>query len=124
MDAEHKQLFGLIEKCIQAARDNEAKGRVTGLPGRIESHLARHLKDEEDAMCTATSRQFDARKKQHKYILEKVSARISHFKANDTSITAQDILFVLYDWYAAHHASEDRKLAEFLRGDGHTGNFR
>ena len=122
MDVEHKQLFDLIEDCIQATRSNEAKERIIGLLNKIASHLACHFENEENAMRSASDHQFDQHRAQHKYILEKVNSRISHLCNNDTAITAQDILYVLYGWYIAHNASEDKKLADFLRDIARTAN--
>lgn len=120
LDSEHRQLVALIENCIQVARNNGATEQVIELLHEIASHLAQHFNHEEAAMSAASDRRFGAHKAQHKYLLEKINTAVAQFKSGSAPASAQEVLYVLFDWYAIHNTVEDKELANFLHNaDAH-----
>lgn len=120
LDSEHRRLVALIESCIQVARNSGTTEQVIELLNEIASHLALHFNHEEAAMSAASDHRFDAHMAQHKYLLEKINTTVAQFKSGSAPVSAQEVLYVLFDWYAIHNTVEDRKLANFLHdADAH-----
>lgn len=111
LDSEHEHLFFKINDCIQSARNGMDKRELVACLQEIHACLSEHFDHEERAMLLAGVANFYNHKAQHDYLLERLKSEISEMQnVRNKKITAQGILFALYDWYVTHMSIEDGKI--------------
>lgn len=109
-DVEHRQLFEKINNCIGEARHGAHRQDLITQLEEILGCFDMHFEHEERTLLKKGHPDFRRHRAQHQHLIERLKSEIKELaNVNNKQISAQDILFVLYDWYVAH-LGEDQKI--------------
>ncbi len=114
IDAQHKQLFELIDGLHQAMRGGKSKEVLAAVLGKLVDYTVKHFGAEEGIM---RSRNYSSLS-EHMLIHEQFTARIREFekqhKAGRVLMTIE-LMDFLQNWLVSHIRTIDPKVAAELR---------
>lgn len=108
IDSQHKLLFGKIQDCIDASRNNLPRPELIAQLQDIQNFLSQHFMEEEKLMREMRNSS-STHMAQHSHISQLLEQQISTLSLNDEKekLSIQHVLFSLYDWYVNHLQAED-----------------
>ena len=116
VDFQHRLFFEKINYCIDASRNNSSREHLVALLQDILKCLIEHFRDEEKLMLEKGLSP-SSHLSQHFNISQRLSKQILAFKWSDEKekLSAQYILFSLYEWYLNHMQTEDQCFHNLLK---------
>jgi hemerythrin len=115
VDNEHKQLFALVQKVIDAAFTNRDE-KIETTMNFLADYTIKHFAHEERLMDESSYPEAVTHKTQHKNFLSSVGELRERIRGeNDTLKSSLDINKVIVDWLTEHVLGSDRLLANHYR---------
>ena len=115
VDNEHKQLFALVQKVIDAAFTNREE-KIETTMNFLADYTIKHFAHEERLMDESSYPESDMHKTQHKNFLTAFVALKERITGEtDTLKSSLDINKVIVDWLTEHVLGSDRLLANHYR---------
>jgi len=115
VDNEHKQLFTLVQRVIDAAFTNREE-KIETTMNFLADYTVKHFAHEERLMDESSYPKTDEHKAQHKNFLNDVGEMWKRIKVeNDTLKSSLDINRVVVDWLIEHVLGSDKMLADHYR---------
>ena len=109
IDAQHKGLFELANKLLDAIHDGKGKGVLMNLTDRLLDHVKSHFSSEEALMESWGHTLTEEHKVAHRYLLDK--AMDLREKLDNGSLLYHDVFtFFINDLVLRHIVEEDRKF--------------
>lgn len=117
MDAQHKQLFVIIQELYSAMRSGHGKDVAGGVLKRLIDYTVKHFAEEEKLMEKHAYPQLSQHLAEHRALVNKVVAFKKDFDAGGASVTPELMTF-LQKWLTDHIQSVDNKYGDFLNAHG------
>jgi hemerythrin len=117
MDAQHKQLFAIIQELYTAMRSGHGKAVAGDVLRRLIDYTVKHFTEEEKLMEKNGYPQLSQHRVEHKALVDKVVAFKKEFEAGTANITLELMTF-LQKWLVDHIQTVDRRYGEFLNAKG------
>ena len=115
VDEEHKQIFALVKKVIDAAFDDRDEKIETAMDF-LADYTVKHFANEESLMLESEYPETDAHKTQHQnFVKEFLALKERIANETDTLKSSLDINRVIVNWLSAHVLGSDRLLADHYR---------
>lgn len=112
IDGEHQIFLKTIEKLYDAYQQELPKEILSGLFLELYKYADFHFISEENIMLINGYPEYEAHKKEHHNLLQKLAGIINTF---DTKYINKDKLFeFLLEWFTIHTTNSDRKLGAYL----------
>ncbi len=114
IDAQHKQLFGMVNELHQAMKSGQSKSVVGQTLERLVAYTMTHFKDEEALMRAKSYSELA----QHKQIHDQFTARIKKCQEDHRagSLAVNVVLLdTLQKWLTEHVKGIDAKYASVLK---------
>ena len=117
MDAQHKQLFVIIQELYTAMRSGRGKSVAGDVLRRLIDYTVKHFAEEEKLMEKNGYPQLPEHRVEHKALVDKVVAFKKEFDSDTTNITLELMTF-LQKWLIEHIQKVDRRYGDFLNAKG------
>ncbi len=112
IDSEHQIFLKTIQKLFEAYQKEVDKKILSGLFLELYKYADFHFISEENIMLINSYPEYEAHKKEHHNLLQKLAGIINTF---DTKYIDKDQLFeFLLEWFTTHTTYSDRKLGAYL----------
>jgi len=115
MDAQHKQLIGLINKLHAALKRGQGAAATGTILKELIQYTEYHFSAEEKLMDAARYSDLPAQRQAHALLVDKAKDAEQRWAAGDSRIT-QELMNLLYDWLPQHIVGMDKKYGPYLRG--------
>ena len=116
-DNHHNQLFEKANLLHEALNINKEKDVIKEVLDFLIEYTEYHFEEEESLMTKHKYPQFQAHKKKHNKLIEKVSEYHSKMDLGDIKMGFEFLDF-LKEWILDHILFEDRKYTKFFNGIG------
>lgn len=114
VDAQHKNLYAIVNELHEAIIDERAKEAVALVLVRILLHAKTHFHDEELLMARSNFPDIERHKELHREF-EQEAERLSDEYLAGTIVSPLGLSEFLHAWLIEHIGSEDRLLAEHVQ---------
>jgi len=120
-DAQHRQLFSMIDNLQSAMEKREGSKVIHGILAELIQYTNSHFSDEEEAMKRCGYPLFEEHRKEHLKLKETVKKYQDDLNAGRLVFTGS-ILNFLINWLKEHIAKSDKKYTPFLSDCGRSAN--
>ena len=114
IDADHQELFGLLDQLRLAVRDGQAELMADGILSELVRRTEAHFRLEEQFMHRIHYAELSAHKAEHDKLLAQVRELHAKVAEGDLKLSLSVFQF-LYGWLARHIETKDKALAAVLR---------
>lgn len=119
IDDQHKELFQRFNTLLLACNDGRGKEEVGQLIGFLRDYVAVHFFDEEVLQQEKSYPGFVEHRLQHLDFVGRLDALHKQYFSEGASLTLViQTNNMLIEWLINHIAKSDRKIGDFLRGEG------
>ena len=121
IDAQHQQLFSLINQVADAVENLKCAEAVDVILPKLVNYTGYHFDEEESRMNQLGYPEAAQHRAQHEAFKAKLDELSVHARNADVSERAAatlDMLTFLNDWLVQHIGAVDKKLGAFLRENG------
>ncbi len=112
IDSQHQYFLKLIKRINNNIANKLSEELIRGFLDEIFYYGRFHFCCEENLMKLWKYPDYDAMKKNHDDLMNKISNKITSYRLDKINI--EDIISFLVEWFITHTANEDKKLADFL----------
>lgn len=113
IDAEHRIFLGLIVDFGQLASSGAPREKLSRTLAEISKYGAFHFLSEENVMLDCHYPDVVHHAQLHRDLLAEVDDRLHRFITEP--LPAEQVFEFLFEWFALHTTSEDKKLVAYLR---------
>jgi hemerythrin len=113
IDAEHRIFLGLIIDFNNAANQGAPKDKMIRIFKEISKYAAFHFVSEENIMIDYHYPEQTQHAQMHSCLLAEVDDKFHSF--NLGKINSDEVFKFLFEWFAFHTSSEDKKLVGYLK---------
>lgn len=114
MDAHHQIFFGMIKEFSESPDMDDPDAMMKRIAFLAE-YTAMHLDAEEKLMRQANYPDLGKHTEVHRTFSQKVQSAKEAFFKDQTSITPDQILEMMQDWFLHHILGEDKKYLPYLK---------
>jgi len=119
IDAQHQELFGRIDRLLEAIRERHGAEEVARLLEYLGEYVLAHFSSEEKLMLEQAYPHYDAHRQEHlRFVREFGALRAEHEKEGPTAALLIRVTNRVTAWLREHIYRADRDLAAFLRDSG------
>lgn len=111
LDAQHKQIIGIINELHEAMQQGVDHRAVTPLLDRLVQYTINHFRKEEECLLAHQYPDFA----QHKALHDKMRQQTIAWRENANLVTGRDLLVFLKEWWCNHIQQQDKKYAPYLK---------
>jgi hemerythrin-like metal-binding protein len=112
-DAQHKQLFKLIDQLHQAMRTGQSKAQMSGILGELVKYTKTHFAIEEKELLAISYPEFGAHVAEHQMFTRKIDEFAANFACGVAGISVELMEF-LNNWLVQHICRTDQKYSELM----------
>jgi len=115
VDNEHKEIFNLVQKVIDAAFENRGE-KIETIIDFLANYTIKHFKHEERLMLESNYPNLHVHKKQHSDFLDEV-VKLKDKVALEKDSAANNVAInkVIVNWLTSHVLGSDMVMAEYYR---------
>ena len=117
IDADHRQLFDLINDFHYAFTLNHDRGEIARLLNSLIHYSEDHFQREEQMMVERGYPDVEKHRAEHERLFETVFTLQSKFESRELKMEKETVEFLRH-WLTDHIADDDRKFAKFLAKPG------
>jgi len=114
-DAQHRQLFDLINQLHDAMRSGQGKSVIGKVLTELRRYTVSHFGAEEDAMRKAGYAGLSQHQAEHRKFVAQVDDFARKYQEGNALLT-MDVMSFLQDWLRKHIQSTDRSYSSELKG--------
>ena len=114
IDAEHRIFLDLIADFGAFANNNEPLDKLIRTLKEICKYGDFHFLSEENVMIDCHYPDYEEHAKLHRQLLSQVGNKL--FKLTKQQITPDEVFEFLFQWFALHTTTEDKKLVAYIQG--------
>lgn len=112
-DAQHKQLFRLIEQLHEAMKTGQSKARMSGILGELGNYTKTHFALEERELLAIGYPEFGVHAAEHRKFTNKIDELSANFASGVAGISVELMEF-LNNWLVQHICAVDQKYSEMM----------
>ena len=110
LDAQHKQILGVINELYEAMQKGVDYKAVKPLLDRLVQYTVNHFRQEEESLLAHQYPDFA----QHKALHDKMRQKTIALRDNANLVTGRDLLLFLKEWWSNHIQEQDKKYTPYL----------
>jgi len=115
IDAQHKQLFKIVNDLLDAMRLGKGKGEVAKVLGFLERYVVEHFGDEERAMARQQYPGYAGHKAEHEsFIKDLLNLKGQHAAGGPNIALVIEVNNRVCTWLRNHIACTDKALGNFI----------
>ncbi len=121
IDAQHQQLFALLNQVADAVENMRLAEGINEVLPKLVDYTGYHFDEEEKKMNDVSYPDTASHKVQHdtfKAKLDEMAETAKQAGAEDRAVLTLDMLKFLNDWLVQHIGQVDKKLGAFLKEKG------
>lgn len=118
IDSQHQRLFALLNSLNTAIEKGEGAEILTSALHVLLDYTQRHFGAEELYMKTYDYPEFEAHRRLHERMTDKVHASQKEYEGGNVLFLCADLSRFVEDWIKNHILKTDQKLAPYLRMKG------
>lgn len=111
LDAQHKQIIGIINELYEAMQQGVDHRAVAPFLDRLIQYTINHFRHEEECLLAHQYPDFA----QHKALHDKMRQKTAAWRENADIVTGRDLLVFLKEWWCNHIQDQDKKYAPYLK---------
>jgi len=116
LDADHRELFGLLERLRLAVQANQPEPIPVNILGELVRFSETHFRQEEQLMARAQFAALPLHRAEHEKLLAQIRELYAKVSKGDLPLSLSVFQF-LYGWLARHIEVKDKVLASALPPD-------
>ena len=117
IDAQHKQLFAIVNQLIQI-QDRETSGdELTEILGALTNYIGDHFEAEEEMMIDHGYPGLESHREEHQAFVTQTAYYIATYQRSGALIK-KDLLRFLKDWLVTHIGKSDAAFGAFREING------
>lgn len=121
IDAQHKQLFKIVNDLLDAMRVGKGKGEVAKVLGFLESYVIEHFGAEERAMAQQQYPGYAGHKAEHEaFIKDFLNLKGQHEAGGPNIALVIEVNNRVCTWLRNHIAHTDKALGSFIASRHHS----
>lgn len=121
IDEEHRELFGRVNRLLEAMAQAKARDEVRPLLAFLDDYVSAHFGGEQRLMQQHRYPDAAEHLSQHAYFVTEFKALAAEVRqGGPTALLTIKLNKLLCDWLRDHVASTDKRLGEYLRTVGTT----
>ena len=113
IDAEHRIFLGLIVDFHDAANQGASKDKMIRIFKEIFKYAEFHFVSEENLMIDYHYPEQTQHAQMHRRLLSELDDKLHRF--NLDNINSDNVFQFLFEWFAFHTSSEDKKLVGYIK---------
>jgi hemerythrin len=113
VDAQHRQLFALLERLQQALYPDDSRSLIAETLEKLLGATRQHFQDEEAIMARAQYPRLDEHKITHRKLIDELLQLRKEF-LDGGSVHTIELLVFLKDWLTRHILEEDRLVGVYI----------
>lgn len=117
IDAQHKELFAIINSLGDAMRDKRAKEETGAIISRMAVYAGVHFRTEEEYFRRADYPGAQSHAAEHRKFVDRVMVFVNDFNEGRAALTLELLAF-LGDWLGHHVKKSDMAYSPFLKARG------
>ena len=117
IDNQHKELFGYLNKLLEAMKQGQASDVITPIILELEKYAVLHFQKEEYFFQRFNFQGTAEHMREHQNFKEKVASLKSELKSGEITLTIE-LLYFLKDWIDHHILIVDKQYSECFRKNG------
>ena len=112
MDEQHKSFLGYINEVHAALKPETPRTEIDSILDKLTNYIKEHFTAEEHLLYLKHYPGLESQKKQHACFI----TELDHLKSNESnqSLTTQNLLTFVREWFLDHIMTEDKKYTEFI----------
>jgi hemerythrin-like metal-binding protein len=110
IDAEHQQLFAMVNELHDAMRAGKGKEAAPVILKKLQQYTVQHFSHEESFMKAAKYVGYPSHKVEHDKLVSQVDALMADFSKGKGTLTL-DLLTFLHNWLKNHIMQSDQKYS-------------
>ena len=115
VDAQHRQLFDLVNSLVQSCADGSNTEKVKKTLDFLVNYTVQHFDDEEALQIQCNYPDYEKHKQLHEDFKPVVAKLIQRFEeCGSSEKLCIDIKTIVVKWLAHHILTEDKKISEFI----------
>ena len=112
IDFEHHIFLNLVIEFKKAVDDEVSNEKLIRIAQEVIKYADFHFLSEENLMIEQGYPDIEAHAKLHMHLLSELRDRL--FRLKHGSIAGEDVFEFLFNWFALHTSTEDKKLVGFI----------
>jgi len=117
IDAQHHQLFDLVNTLVSSCADGSAAEKVRNTLDFLVNYTVQHFNDEEALQIECNYPDFEAHKKLHDDFKITVIDLVNRFAEGGSSFNlSNEIKTTVVHWLVNHILSEDKRIGDHIQG--------
>lgn len=112
-DAQHKQLFLLIDQLHAAMKTGQSRDRMSAILNELARYTRTHFSAEENAMLSAGYSEFASHKAEHDKFTSKVERVNQEFEQGAAGLSIE-LMDFLTSWLQDHILNTDKKYSSVV----------
>ncbi len=112
IDSEHHIFLNLIIEFDSLSKKGVPKAKLIGTLKEIEKYAAFHFICEENLMADCNYPELEQHTKLHQHLVATLDDQIFRFIGGTSGAT--EVFEFLFQWFAMHTSSEDKKLVSYI----------
>lgn len=110
LDAQHRQIIGIINDLYEAIQQDDDSKAIKPLLNRLVQYTTNHFQQEEKFLAEHEYPDFVY----HKMLHDKMRRETLAWRDNADIVTGRDLLRFLKEWWCNHIQQEDKKYTPYL----------
>ena len=116
VDEQHKEIFTLVQKVLDAEAFSNRKERTETAMGFLADYAVRHFASEEELMTESDYPQYNTHKEQHDSFVRDVVDFIGLYqREGDTVAVSETINNFVLTWLKEHIMGSDKTMADYYK---------
>lgn len=113
IDHEHQVFLDLIKNASMMDEMSEPKEKILRLLTEVRKYADFHFFSEENIMLDCIYPEYAEHKREHEVLLSRLDDHLNDYRMGEISL--EQIVDYLFEWFALHTSSVDKKLGDYIR---------
>ena len=115
VDAQHKQLFGLLSDLVSSCEDKSELIKIQEALDFLVNYAVQHFNDEEALQLECGYPDYERHKELHEAFKVTVTELVKRFVISGSSIElSSDLNKIVVRWLISHIQGEDKKIGKYI----------
>lgn len=111
LDADHQQLFRLIDELYDAMKSGKGKSQVVDTVNRLKDYSVYHFKKEEEMLAKINYQGLAEQKAEHRKFIQKVDELQTKANQGGVMVLSVEVSNFMNEWLKSHIMSVDKEYS-------------